>query len=527
MASGQNISPSPGTPDHGGGGVMGMGGGASGASSATNPRKFSEKIALHKQREAEEKKEFEKMMNELKAVKGPSPQRTVNSGNMLNQTSSPINMGANAGPGGGYNMSHHQTTANAHQRHLSPHMPSGVIRHGSLPNVNAAMGLQMPPHIQHVISSEEFPLILNSQNGGVNATLGLSGSHVSVRDTVQGTSTGPIRNRSRMNTSPYGSDRHSPGGYHLSPPDPSWRRVVSDSAIHKSANEVGRSPDGSDGGGGLLSLVNGGQNSPLRGASPTVLRRVQANSQHRLQQQQQQQQQHHHHQMSNSSPSHNQVPSTSMNESDVQSMDHTSNFLLPQDKDGPDKNNPGSLPDLTNFHVNASPLSGHQAMENEDQGSYSSSPATGNSPGTMAGTQWSPGTVPSSPHSPILTVSTAPPDPHINTSPLPTTPIPISQFQNHEQVFFPNSLPNVSMMGMNPVVTGNQYFADKQGCLQSTASLPVTPWLHKRYPHLAHSPSPIIHESADNLFFGRDDFSVQQPLRSMGSVPATVVNNVT
>ncbi|XP_059082347.1 uncharacterized protein LOC131879891 isoform X2 [Tigriopus californicus] len=162
-------------------------------------------------------------------------------------------------------------------------------------------------------------------------------------------------------------------------------------------------------------------------------------------------------------------------------------------------------------------------MENEDQGSYSSSPATGNSPGTMAGTQWSPGTVPSSPHSPILTVSTAPPDPHINTSPLPTTPIPISQFQNHEQVFFPNSLPNVSMMGMNPVVTGNQYFADKQGCLQSTASLPVTPWLHKRYPHLAHSPSPIIHESADNLFFGRDDFSVQQPLRSMGSVPATVV----
>lgn len=41
-------------------------------------------------------------------------------------------------------------------------------------------------------------------------------------------------------------------------------------------------------------------------------------------------------------------------------------------------------------------------------------------------------------------------------------------------------------------------------------SLPVTPWLHKRYPHLAHSPSPVIHESADNLFFGREDFSVQQ-----------------
>ena len=49
-----------------GGGASG--GGASGGGS--NPRKFSEKIALHKQKEAEEKMEFEKMMSELKAVKG-------------------------------------------------------------------------------------------------------------------------------------------------------------------------------------------------------------------------------------------------------------------------------------------------------------------------------------------------------------------------------------------------------------------------------------------------------------------------
>ena len=50
------------------------GGGAPSPSSGSvsNPRKFSEKIALHKQREAEEKKEFEKMMSELKAVKGPT-----------------------------------------------------------------------------------------------------------------------------------------------------------------------------------------------------------------------------------------------------------------------------------------------------------------------------------------------------------------------------------------------------------------------------------------------------------------------
>lgn len=96
MASGQNISPSPGTPDNGGGGVMGMGGGASGASSATNPRKFSEKIALHKQREAEEKKEFEKMMNELKAVKGPSPQRVRGTDLMAAQKQYPRGSGINA-----------------------------------------------------------------------------------------------------------------------------------------------------------------------------------------------------------------------------------------------------------------------------------------------------------------------------------------------------------------------------------------------------------------------------------------------
>jgi hypothetical protein len=40
------------------------------ASSTSNPRKFSEKIALHKQKEAEEKAEFDKMMKELTAVKG-------------------------------------------------------------------------------------------------------------------------------------------------------------------------------------------------------------------------------------------------------------------------------------------------------------------------------------------------------------------------------------------------------------------------------------------------------------------------
>ena len=53
--------------------------------------------------------------------------------------------------------------------------------------------------------------------------------------------------KSRIDTSPYGSERHSPasanGANHLSPPDPSWRRVHSDSALHQSVG-------GGGGGGG-------------------------------------------------------------------------------------------------------------------------------------------------------------------------------------------------------------------------------------------------------------------------------------
>uniref|UniRef100_A0A0K2TZJ2 Transducer of regulated CREB activity N-terminal domain-containing protein n=1 Tax=Lepeophtheirus salmonis TaxID=72036 RepID=A0A0K2TZJ2_LEPSM len=38
--------------------------------SHNNPRKFSEKIALHKQKEAEDKLEYDKIMSECAMVKG-------------------------------------------------------------------------------------------------------------------------------------------------------------------------------------------------------------------------------------------------------------------------------------------------------------------------------------------------------------------------------------------------------------------------------------------------------------------------
>lgn len=163
--------------------------------------------------------------------------------------------------------------------------------------------------IPSTISPEDFPLVLNPCGGsnssmlagvaganpngggstagspGARSTSGASpmGSpghlqhgHISVRDSMG--STGPIRNKSRIDTSPYGSDRYSQGGYHLSPPDPSWRRVHSDSSIHRSSsagsgqNQGGAAAAAAAAAGGHLNH-NGGGISPLQGASPTTNRR--------------------------------------------------------------------------------------------------------------------------------------------------------------------------------------------------------------------------------------------------------------
>ena len=182
-------------------------------------------------------------------------------------------------------------------RHLAPSFHTS--RHGSLPNVNAAMGLQVASMPGHILSSDDFPVVNAGGGGGglvsysvsstAAATSSLgdssghirtsgSGGHVSVRDSVGASSTGPIRHKSRIDTSPYGSDRFSGGGsstgggnssHHLSPPDPSWRRVHSDSSLHHSVGQMvmqqGEVTVGSHSGGGII--------SPLQGASPTITRK--------------------------------------------------------------------------------------------------------------------------------------------------------------------------------------------------------------------------------------------------------------
>lgn len=121
-------------------------------------------------------------------------------------------------------------------------------------------------------------MIRASGMGGSGGNIRTGGGHVSVRDSVG--SAGPIRsNKSRIDTSPYGSDRYSPGGggyHHLSPPDPSWRRVHSDSSIHHS---TGTTAGGVQGvqvvGASPVPIVNqNGAVSPLQASSsPTMIRR--------------------------------------------------------------------------------------------------------------------------------------------------------------------------------------------------------------------------------------------------------------
>ncbi|XP_076350253.1 CREB-regulated transcription coactivator 1-like isoform X2 [Tachypleus tridentatus] len=145
-----------------------------------NPRKFSEKIALHNQKQAEETAAFEQVMREV--------------------------MGA---------------TRNAQPQylHLSPTL--GSYRGGSLPNVNQIGNNSID--LQSALTSLE-----DMKQGKDHA----------VSDRIQrerGRQTSPHRSRQfpfqkHIDVSPYGST-----AYLSPPPDTNWRRTNSDSALHQSA----------------------------------------------------------------------------------------------------------------------------------------------------------------------------------------------------------------------------------------------------------------------------------------------------
>lgn len=143
--------------------------------------------------------------------------------------------------------------------------------------------------------------MISNQQNNPNMMSGGSGHHHSLRDSMVGSSggsatqihtirssnsTGPIRNKHRKDTSPYGSERLSisnatvGSSSHLSPPDSSvaWRRVRSDPFLHSSVkstqgSSTGISPTGSVSDTPTAVQGSNGAISPLHGASPTMHRR--------------------------------------------------------------------------------------------------------------------------------------------------------------------------------------------------------------------------------------------------------------
>ncbi|XP_059179340.1 CREB-regulated transcription coactivator 1-like isoform X2 [Physella acuta] len=146
-----------------------------------NPRKFSEKIALHTQKQAEETAAFEAILQEVNSATRDPPRYQK-------------------------------------QQHIAPNL--GTYRGGSLPNVNqisANQGIDLQATLQH----------LDDMKQG-RSTL------VHGRQERQRQQIGPHRRNfptdKRIDSSPYGS------AYHLSPPpDTSWRRVHSDPSLHMNA----------------------------------------------------------------------------------------------------------------------------------------------------------------------------------------------------------------------------------------------------------------------------------------------------
>ncbi|XP_076642008.1 CREB-regulated transcription coactivator isoform X3 [Halictus rubicundus] len=194
-----------------------------------NPRKFSDKIALHKQKEAQERAAFEAIMREVSDVTsrvasasssvGASP---TGSSGVLETPLSVQSAGASPPQSSG--------------KHLHINLVNQFRPGGSLPNVNnnANCGNDAKEHAStHTAALHSIDLktaLSNLEEMQHNSMVYRD------NDRSKNRGVGPMRARpmeKRHDTSPYS------GVPYLSPPPPdTWRRTNSDSALHQSANEA-------------------------------------------------------------------------------------------------------------------------------------------------------------------------------------------------------------------------------------------------------------------------------------------------
>nr|XP_022913728.1 CREB-regulated transcription coactivator 1 isoform X3 [Onthophagus taurus] len=266
-----------------------------------NPRKFSEKIALHNHRQAEETARFEQIMREVSdATARVAPDRQAQSKHTLRISNQTL----------------------------------GSFRGGSLPNVSAGTTtVKTPPRAS---DSSTKPDEISLSHANMVSSHGHSHSHRESRARSQG---GPIRRQDRKHdNSPY-----STGLFLSPPPDTSWRRTNSDSALHQSAMQgMNNERNDSSGNRWLVQSMNGPDQHDGRPKSSCEVPRV---------------------------PGINIYPS----------VHEPGTIQIPIG------NNTGSLPDLTSVHF-PSPIP-TPLDQDGDQGSspYSSSPVN-TSPSTLSPT---------------------------------------------------------------------------------------------------------------------------------------------
>ncbi|XP_057323976.1 CREB-regulated transcription coactivator 1-like isoform X4 [Microplitis mediator] len=301
-----------------------------------NPRKFSEKIALLNQKQAEETAAFEAIMREVSDVTSRVASASSSVG------ASPTGSGVPETP-----LSVKSAGASPPQSSGSKHLHINIGNQfragGSLPNVNNNIEnrdtAKDPSPNSAAIHSIDLKTALNNLEE-------MQHNPMMYRGTERGRSlgVGPMRSRpmeKRYDTSPY-------SGTYLSPPPDTWRRTNSDSALHQSANEACQS------------------NSTIP---------------HRRDQ----------HGMGNTTNDNRdghhgfiERPRSSCEMPRVPGI-HIYPSSQPPGPQTPIGNNTGSLPDLSNVHF-PSPL--HTPLDHEDHSSstqYSNSPQTG-SPTTLSPT---------------------------------------------------------------------------------------------------------------------------------------------
>ncbi|XP_014476774.1 PREDICTED: CREB-regulated transcription coactivator 1 isoform X9 [Dinoponera quadriceps] len=307
-----------------------------------NPRKFSEKIALLNQKQAQETAAFEAIMREVSDVTSRVASASSSVG------ASPTGSGVPETP-----LSVKSAGASPPQssgKHLHINLGNQFRAGGSLPNVNNNANCggdakeHSSPHTGAIHSIDLKTALSNLEEMQNNSMVYRSDNR-----SRSSMGVGPMRSRpmeKRHDTSPYS------GVPYLSPPPPdTWRRTNSDSALHQSANEACQSASAISHrrGSNAYQHAMTGSGSDNRDSHHTFIERPR------------------------SSCEMPRVPGINIYPSSQ-----------PPGQQIPIGNNTGSLPDLSNVHF-PSPI--HTPLDQED---HSSSTPFSNSPQTSSPTNLSP-----------------------------------------------------------------------------------------------------------------------------------------